>query len=125
MHSRENCKGSKTVKNKKINGVSLWRSRLRIQCCHCCGLSFFFFFFSLPYFLLFRAAPAAYGSSCVKGQIGAVAAGLHHSDSNSGSEPCLQATPQLTTMWNMSNIYDLHHSYTNKQKKQNKTLKTT
>ena len=33
-------------------------------------------------FLFFRAAPAAYGSSQAMGQIGATAAGLHHSHSN-------------------------------------------
>ena len=42
---------------------------------------FFFFFFSLSPFL-FMAAPAAYGSSQARGQIGAAAAGLHHSCSN-------------------------------------------
>ena len=31
----------------------------------------------------------AYGSSQARGQIGAAAASLHHSHSNSGSEPCL------------------------------------
>ena len=41
----------------------------------------FFFFFGL-----FRAAPVAYGGSQARGPIGAVAAGLHHSHSNSGSE---------------------------------------
>ena len=30
------------------------------------------------------------------GKIGAVATDLHHSNSNMGSEPCLQPTPQLT-----------------------------
>ena len=40
------------------------------------------------------AAPAAYGGSQARGLIGAVAAGLHHS--NAGSEPRLQPTPQLT-----------------------------
>ena len=29
------------------------------------------------------------------GRIGAAAAGLHHSHSNAGSEPCLRPTPQL------------------------------
>ena len=43
---------------------------------------FFFFFF-------FRAAPVTYRSSQARGQIGTVAAGLHHSHSNVGSEPCL------------------------------------
>ena len=35
---------------------------------------------------LFRAAPAAYGGSQARGRIGAVAAGPHHSHSNTGSE---------------------------------------
>ena len=47
-----------------------------------------------PPFLLFRAARAAYGGSQARGRIGAVAAGLRHS--NAGSEPRLQPTPQLT-----------------------------
>ena len=42
----------------------------------------FFFFLSI-------AAPAAYGSSQARVQIRAAAAGLHHSHSNAGSEPCL------------------------------------
>ena len=49
-------------------------------------------------FLHFRAAPVAYGSSQAKGQIGAAAAGLHHSHSNLGSKLCLQPTPQLTAV---------------------------
>ena len=47
------------------------------------------------YFCLFRATPMAYGDSQARGQIRAVAAGLH-SHGNAGSEPCLQPTPQLT-----------------------------
>ena len=46
-------------------------------------LDFFFFF------CLFRAAPAAYGSSQAGGQIGAADAGLRHSHSNTGSKPHL------------------------------------
>ena len=38
-------------------------------------------------FCLFRATPMAYGSSQARGQVGAVAAGLHHSHSNARSEP--------------------------------------
>ena len=49
-----------------------------------------FFFFGL-----FRAAPAAYGSSQARGRIGPAAAGLHHSHSDLGSEPHLWLTPQL------------------------------
>ena len=37
-------------------------------------------------FLLFRASPEAYGGSQARGQIGAVAAGLHRSHSNARSE---------------------------------------
>ena len=44
------------------------------------------FFFCL---CLFRVAPAACGSSQARGLIGAVAASLHHSHSNSGAEPSL------------------------------------
>ena len=40
-----------------------------------------------PFF--FRAAPAAYGHSQARGQIGAVVTSLHHSHSNTGSEPHL------------------------------------
>ena len=46
--------------------------------------SFFFFVFCL-----FRAALAAYGGSQARGPIGATAAGLPHSHSNTGSEPHL------------------------------------
>ena len=49
-------------------------------------------------FCLFIATPAAYVSSQTRGRIRAVAAGLHHSHSNAGSEPSLQPTPQLTAM---------------------------
>ena len=51
-------------------------------------LSFFFFF------LLFRAAPTAYGGSLGRGQIGAIATGLHHSYTRFKLH--LQTTSQLT-----------------------------
>ena len=38
----------------------------------------------------------AYGDSKARGPIGATAADLHHSHSNTGSELHLQAAPQLT-----------------------------
>ena len=47
-------------------------------------------------FLLFGAAPAAYGGSQAKGRIRAVATGQHHSHSHAGSELHLRPTPQLT-----------------------------
>ena len=53
----------------------------------------FFFFF----FLVFsKAMPVAYGGSQARGLVGAIAASLHHSHSNAGSEPHLWPTPQLT-----------------------------
>ena len=54
-----------------------------------------FFFF----FLVFcRAAPTVHEGSQARGLIGAVAAGLHQSRCNSGSELRLRPTPQLTAM---------------------------
>ena len=47
-------------------------------------------------FCLFRAAPAAYGGSQARGQIGAVAACLGQRQSNTRSEPRLRSPPQLT-----------------------------
>ena len=67
-------------------------------------VSFLFFFFIFNFFFVFFffaiswAASAAYGGSQARGLIGAVAASLHQSHSNAGSEPCLQSTPQLTAM---------------------------
>ena len=40
----------------------------------------------------------AHGGSQARGRIGAVASGLHQSYSNTGSEPHLRPTPQLTAM---------------------------
>ena len=54
-------------------------------------------FYSLFLFFVFSGAtPAAYGGSQARGPIRAIAAGLHQSHSNSGSEPHLRPTPQLT-----------------------------
>ena len=58
----------------------------------------FFIFLIFFFFLLFRAAPTAYGSSQARGRIRATAAGLCHSHNNAGSKPCLWPTPQLTAM---------------------------
>ena len=49
--------------------------------------------FCVCVFCLFRAAPAAHGSSQARGGIRAVAAGLHHSHSHVRSELHLQPTP--------------------------------
>ena len=47
------------------------------------------------FFCLFRAAPAASGSSKARSLIRATAAGLCHSHRNARPEPCLQPAPQL------------------------------
>ena len=44
------------------------------------------YFFSFLFVFLVKAALTAYGGSQARGRIGAAAAGLHHSHSNSGSE---------------------------------------
>ena len=62
------------------------------------NLIFLFFVFCFVFFDISRATLAAYGGSQARGPIGAIAAGLHHSHSNTGSEPHLQPTPQLTAM---------------------------
>ena len=49
-------------------------------------------FFLVLFFCLFRAAPVAHGGSQARGQIGAVATGLHHSHSNTRAKPHLQPT---------------------------------
>ena len=70
---------------------------------HCEMVKFIVFYYLFIYFCLFafsRAAPAAYGGSQARGQIGAVATGLCQSHSNAGSEPHLRPTPQLTAMPN-------------------------
>jgi len=56
------------------------------------------FFFSFCLFAFSRAASMPYGGSQARVLIGAVAAGLHHSHGNVGSELRMQPTPQLTAM---------------------------
>ena len=55
--------------------------------------SHLFFFFGL-----FRVTPTAYRNSQARGQIGAIAAGLHHSYSNARSKLRLRPAPQLMAM---------------------------
>ena len=56
----------------------------------------FLFFYFFVFFAISSAALIAYGGSQARGLIRGIAAGLHQNHSNSGSEPCLQPTPQLT-----------------------------
>ena len=52
---------------------------------------------SLIFFFL-RAIPVPYGGSQARAHIGAAAAALHHSHSNTGSELHLRPSPQLMAM---------------------------
>ena len=54
------------------------------------------FFFC--HFAFSRASPMAHGGSQARAPIRAVAADLHHSHSNKGSEPLVKTTPQLMAM---------------------------
>ena len=53
------------------------------------AFSFFFLSFFLVFLPFLELLPTAYGLSQARGLIRAVAAGLHHSQSNVGSEPRL------------------------------------
>ena len=85
-----------------ISIISLTKASRTSWSCKPYIFFFFFFFeqgFSLKnFFCLFRAVPAAYGSSQARGRIGAAAAGLRHRHSNAGSELHLQSIPQFTEM---------------------------
>ena len=48
-----------------------------------------FFFVCFCFFVFFKAAPMAYGSSQARGLIRSMCAGLHQRHSNAGSEPRL------------------------------------
>ena len=61
-------------------------------------ISLFIYLFIYLFFVFSRAAPMAYGGSQARGRIGAVVISLHQSHSNTGSEPSLQHTPQLTAL---------------------------
>ena len=56
------------------------------------GFGFFVAVVVVCLFAFSRAAPVAYGDSQARGRIGATAAGLRHSHSNTGSEPRLRPT---------------------------------
>ena len=58
---------------------------------------FLFIFKIVLFYFIFRAAPPAHGGSQARGRIRATGADLHHSHSNSGSEPRLRRTPQHIT----------------------------
>ena len=59
-------------------------------------LFFIYLLFIFLIFYLFRATHLVYRGSQARGLIGATTSSLCHSHSNTGSEPCLWHTPQLT-----------------------------
>ena len=65
--------------------TNIW---FHLDCCNWVKCPHYLFIYFLS-FCLFRAAPAVYGGSQARGPVGATAAGLHHSHSNTGYESCL------------------------------------
>ena len=59
---------------------------------------YLFIYLFICLFAFSRAALTAYGGSQARGRIRAIAASLRQNNSNTGSEQCLQPTPQLTAM---------------------------
>ena len=54
------------------------------------------------FFLLFRAAASAYGGSRARGQVGATAAGLHHSHSNVDPSCVCDLHPSSWQHWTLT-----------------------
>ena len=78
-----NPPGSIPVRNSRILGNDVKELTVGDVIIKCTEIRAFLFLFFLA------AALTAYGSSWARGQIGAVAASLHHSHSHTGSEPHL------------------------------------
>ena len=90
----------KTIFNQEMNKlyyIYFMASQVDEFCLNKVWSFFLPFFFS--FFFLNRTTTVAYGGSQARGQIGASAAGLHHSHSNVKSELCLWPTPQLMATW--------------------------
>ena len=88
-HSHDSSLGS-AVQVDRTQGYWILCSKPRQHLCY-----FTVFYFCL--FVFSRAALVAYGGSQARDPIGAVAASLRQSHSNTGSKPHLEQTPQLTT----------------------------
>ena len=83
----------------------IWISQKHGQCGRdICGVFFPLFIF-IDLFSLFRAATAAYGSSQARGQIGAIAAGLHHSHSNAIPSALSEARDRTCILTDTSQIH--------------------
>ena len=76
--------------------ISLFRAFKPVLAVSTNGFRIFFTPLIFCFYLLFRAAPVAYGDSQARGLIRAAAASLCHS--NARSELSLQTIPQLTMM---------------------------
>ena len=97
------CQGGSLPTDQKLLQWVILRLEIRWLCLSCStillcyALSFFFF-------LLFRAAPTAYGGSQARGRIRATAAGLHHSSQqhqilSPQSEARSQTQNLMVTSW--------------------------
>ena len=86
-----------------VTQLGVKQNTVHCDLCVCGSLCLFLFLcvrdiYLFIYFCLFRAEPTAYGGSQARGPVEAIAASLHLSHSNVGSEPCLRHIPQLTAM---------------------------
>ena len=84
----------RNLKKKKKTLLFFIMKCLLYLCCFYLKVYFIYLFIYL-FIFLFRTTAVGYGRSQARGQIGAVAASLHHSHSNMGSKPNLWPTPQL------------------------------
>ena len=88
LHYYQTNSMSLQEKNKKVKMYTLLKRQW-----HGC---FFLVLFCFVFVCFGGGCTCAYGSSKARGQMWAVAAGLHHSHSNTRSKLNLQPTPQLT-----------------------------
>ena len=83
----------------RLNNHSLIRNRRKHpysdRRLHQMSHYFFFRFHQMSHYFFFRFRATSAASSQARGQIGAAAASLNHSHSNTGSEPHPRLTPQL------------------------------
>ena len=75
-----------------------------------CGPSSLLLLLLFFFFLLFRAALAVYRGSQARGRFRTAVASLHHSLSNTRSEPRLRPTPQLTATLDLNPLSEVRES---------------
>ena len=82
-------------KQRKENGEENKKLEMRAE-----RLNLFFIYLLFLSFVLFRAAPTAYGGSQARGPMGTIAAGLRHSHSHAGSlTHCVRPGFDPSTSW--------------------------